>query len=177
MSPEEEKFYLQWEKDRIIPHFKRKPFLRGLSISLSLGLLILIISETGWYERATMVGNMQGNEIWIVIAIIAFCIITVIYFSPVFKGKVIKSHDIMQHKGASKEIVDYRKETGEEALWTNAMFGGMPAYQISTLYPNNFLKHIDSALKLYLPHPAGTVFMYFLNLKLNLLTVLHLKIS
>ena len=67
MSPEEEQFYLQWEKDRIVPHFKRKPFLRGLSISLSLGLLILIM-----YERATMVGNMQGNEIWIVIAIIAF---------------------------------------------------------------------------------------------------------
>ena len=72
MSPEEEQFYLQREKDRIVPHFKRKPFLRGLSISLSLGLVILIISETGWYERATMVGNMQGNEIWIVIAIIAF---------------------------------------------------------------------------------------------------------
>lgn len=74
MTSEEEKFYLQWEKDRVLPHFKRKPFLRGLSISLSLGVLILIISETGWYERANMVGNMHGNEIWIVIAILIFSI-------------------------------------------------------------------------------------------------------
>lgn len=74
MTPEEEKFYQQWEKDRDLPQFKRKPFLRGLSVSLSLGVLILIISETGWYERANMVGNMQGNEIWIVIAILIFSI-------------------------------------------------------------------------------------------------------
>ena len=33
ISPEEEIFYLQWEKDRVLPHFKRKPFLKGLSIS------------------------------------------------------------------------------------------------------------------------------------------------
>jgi hypothetical protein len=72
MSPEEEKFYTQWEKDRVLPHSKRKPFLRGLSVSLSVGVLILIISETGWYERANMVGNMHGNEIWMVIAILIF---------------------------------------------------------------------------------------------------------
>lgn len=72
MTEEEEKFYQQWEKDRALPHFKRKPFLRGLSISLSFGVLILIFSETGWYERANMVGNMQGNEFWIVIAILLF---------------------------------------------------------------------------------------------------------
>jgi hypothetical protein len=31
ISPEEEKFYQQWEKERIQPHYKRRPFLRGLS--------------------------------------------------------------------------------------------------------------------------------------------------
>ena len=36
MSPEEEQFYLQWEKDRIVPHFKRKPFLRASLLSLAL---------------------------------------------------------------------------------------------------------------------------------------------
>ncbi|MEY3057199.1 MAG: hypothetical protein RLZZ431_449 [Bacteroidota bacterium] len=72
ISPEEEKFYLQWEKERTLAHYKRKPFLIGLSFGLSLGLLILIISETGWYERASMVANMRGNEIWIMIAIVLF---------------------------------------------------------------------------------------------------------
>jgi amino acid permease len=72
ISQEEEKFYQQWEKQRVLPHYKRKPFLRGLSFALSLGLLVLVISETGWYERASMVANMRGNEIWIVISILIF---------------------------------------------------------------------------------------------------------
>ncbi|MFA9205711.1 MAG: hypothetical protein ACEQR6_03445 [Burkholderiaceae bacterium] len=72
ISQEEEKFYQQWEKQRVLPHYKRKPFLRGLSFGLSAGLLVLVISETGWYERASMVANMRGNEIWILISILVF---------------------------------------------------------------------------------------------------------
>ncbi|MEY3378126.1 MAG: hypothetical protein RLZZ328_1269, partial [Bacteroidota bacterium] len=37
LSNEEEVFYQQWEKERTLPQYKRKPFLRGLSIGLSLG--------------------------------------------------------------------------------------------------------------------------------------------
>jgi hypothetical protein len=74
ISPEEEKFYQQWEKDRTLPNYKRKPFLRGLSVGLSLGVLILLISEMGWYERAGMIANMRGNEIWIVISIIVISV-------------------------------------------------------------------------------------------------------
>ena len=70
ISPEEEKFYLQWEKDRVLPHFKRKPFLKGLSISLLFGILILVLSELGWYERANMIANRSGNGIWMIIAIV-----------------------------------------------------------------------------------------------------------
>lgn len=72
ISPEEERFYQQWEKQRTLPHYKRKPFFIGLSLGLGLGLLILIISKTGWYERADMVANMRGNELWIIIAILLF---------------------------------------------------------------------------------------------------------
>ncbi|MEI7588895.1 MAG: hypothetical protein WCJ68_05320 [Chitinophagia bacterium] len=72
ISPEEEKFYLQWEKDRVLPHFKRKPFLKGLSLSLLFGILILILTELGWYERANMIANRSGNGIWMLIAIVIF---------------------------------------------------------------------------------------------------------
>ena len=70
IDAEEEKFYQQWAKDRLVPHFKRKPFLKGLSISLLFGMLILVISELGWYERANMIANMSGNGIWMVIALV-----------------------------------------------------------------------------------------------------------
>jgi uncharacterized BrkB/YihY/UPF0761 family membrane protein len=74
ISPEEEKFYQSWEKERLQPHYKRRPFLRGLSIGLVLGMLVLLISEMGWYERANMQSNSWGNQIWIIIAIIAISV-------------------------------------------------------------------------------------------------------
>jgi len=74
ISADEEKFYLQWEKDRILPHYKRKPFLRGLSMGLVLGILSMFITESGWYERANMVANIRGNEIWILLSIIVISV-------------------------------------------------------------------------------------------------------
>ncbi|NQV02506.1 MAG: hypothetical protein HQ542_07660 [Bacteroidia bacterium] len=66
-------------------------------------------------------------------AIVIFLIIALIYFSPLLEGKRIHQSDIVQFTGVSKEIVDFREKTGTEPLWTNSMFGGMPAYQISTV--------------------------------------------
>ena len=70
ITPEEEKFFAQWEKERLQPQYKRRTFLRGLSAGLSLGVLVMIFSEANWYERANMQVNSWGNEIWILIAII-----------------------------------------------------------------------------------------------------------
>ena len=63
--------------------------------------------------------------------LLLFIIISGIYFSPLLQGKKLEMHDIKVYKGSSKEIVDFREETGSEDLWTNSMFSGMPAYQIS----------------------------------------------
>ena len=93
-------------------------------------------------------------------AILIFVLITLVYFSPVLEGKKMKQDDITRHKGMSKEIVDYRDKTGKEALWTNSMFSGMPAYQISVDYKANLVKYIDKVFRLGLPHPAGLIFLY-----------------
>jgi hypothetical protein len=95
-------------------------------------------------------------------AIVIFISILFIYFNPLLEGKKIKQHDIAQWKGMSKEISDFREKTGEEPLWTNSMFGGMPAYQISVQYKANLVRYIDDVFKLGLPHPAGLVFLYFI---------------
>jgi hypothetical protein len=103
------------------------------------------------------------------LAIVIFAIITIIYFKPLFSGKVLSQSDINQHKGMSKEIVDYRNTHHSEPLWTNSMFGGMPAYQISTLYPGNWIGKLDNAFKLYIPLPAGYLFLYCLGFFILLL--------
>jgi len=96
------------------------------------------------------------------IAVVAFIVVTLAYMHPLLEGKAIYQGDITNYKGMSKEIADFREKTGEEPLWTNSMFGGMPAYQISVLYPSNLVKYIDSALCLGLPRPANYLFLLIL---------------
>lgn len=95
-----------------------------------------------------------------VVAVIFLWICTAVFFLPVFKDQVLLQQDIIRHKGMSKDIVDFRSATGEEPLWTNRMFGGMPAFQISTLYSGNWLSYPDVLMKLFMPLPAGYLFMY-----------------
>lgn len=93
------------------------------------------------------------------------------FFSPLLEGKKLNQSDITQWKGMSKEVVDYRAKTGEEALWTNSMFGGMPAYQISVEYKANLMRFFDKIFTLGLPHPAGLVFLYFIGFFILLLVL------
>jgi len=104
-------------------------------------------------------------------AILIFLIITLAYFSPMLEGKRIVQGDIIQFSGMSKEIVDFRAKTGHEPLWTNSMFGGMPAYQISTKYTSNLIGYLDTIFTLGLPHPANLVFLYFLGFFILLLVM------
>ena len=105
------------------------------------------------------------------VAIVVFLAITFVYFSPLLEGKKLKQHDIAMWKGMSKEIADFRESTGEEALWTNSMFGGMPAWQISVQYKGNLMRYVDQVITLGLPYPANYVFLYFLGFFILLLVL------
>src|ERR1043165_4418228 len=97
------------------------------------------------------------------IAIAVFAAITTAYFSPIIlDNKMMEQSDILQGKGMSKEIVDFREKTGNEALWTNSMFGGMPAFQISVIYHGNVLQYVNKILSLGFPHPSELLFLSML---------------
>lgn len=81
-----------------------------------------------------------------ILAIVLFLVISTIYFSPVLEGKRLQSSDGAQFKGMSKEIVDYRNATGKEALWSNNMFSGMPAYLTSTIYSGELISKIQKSV-------------------------------
>lgn len=104
-------------------------------------------------------------------AIVLFVIISLAYLNPLLEGKKLRQDDITRHKGMSKEIADYREKTGEEALWTNSMFGGMPAYNISVRYKANLVKYVDKIFRLGLPHPADFVFLYMIGFYILLLVM------
>jgi len=105
------------------------------------------------------------------LAIIVFVALTFLYFKPAFEGKVMNQGDITHYLGMSKEIKDFRDQYKEEALWTNSMFGGMPAYQISVSHPGNLIAHVDTFLRLGLPNPINVVFLYFLGFYLLLIVL------
>ena len=97
-----------------------------------------------------------------VVAMLVFLMFAGVYFSPVWNGKQLKQSDVKQYQGAAKEITDYRMVNGEEALWTNGMFSGMPAYQISVVHHGNLMNHVASVLRLGLPVPVGVLFVTML---------------
>ncbi|UCE92962.1 MAG: YfhO family protein [Flavobacteriaceae bacterium] len=95
------------------------------------------------------------------IPILSFVVIALAYFSPVLEGKELYQSDIAQFRGMSKEVKEHREQFQEEPYWTNRAFGGMPTYQLSTYYPHDYVKKVDSLLR-FLPRPADYLFLYFL---------------
>lgn len=106
----------------------------------------------------------QKNKrvIGIVAAIIAFAVITLVYFSPILEGKRLKQHDVETWRGAAQETIEYRENTGQQTLWTNSMFGGMPTWNISAPAKSNLFMYVDQLLTLKLPSSTGTVFISML---------------
>ncbi len=105
------------------------------------------------------------------IALAAFLLITIIYFQPLFQGQKIYQGDIVNYKGMSQEIIEHRNETGEEALWTNRMFGGMPAYQISHKTPSNLIMYADKFIGFNFPREASFVLIAFIGFYILLLSM------
>ena len=115
--------------------------------------------------------NFQKQILPHLIGVGVFYLLIVFYFSPlVFDGKVIFQSDILQWEGSAKEVLDYRAETGEQALWTNSMFGGMPAYFISLEFPGDITNALVSVLTLGLPHPINGLFFGMLGMYILLLS-------
>lgn len=100
------------------------------------------------------------NIFYIAGSLILFIAIALIYTNPVFQGKEIMQHDIVQYKGGAKELLDYRAKNGEETYWSDAMFGGMPTYQTGVQFRGDVIKHVDNALN-FLPKPANYLFLLF----------------
>ena len=90
-----------------------------------------------------------------VIAIASFLLVSIAYFYPQLQGKVIPQGDIVRYKATAKEIHDYVDEHGENPLWTNSMFGGMPTYQISMQTPGNKTRFVERAFNLFMARPIG----------------------
>ena len=104
------------------------------------------------------------------LSIVLFLSITVYLFNPIFfEDKIVNQHDIEQWKGSSKEVKDFREKTGDEPLWTNSMFSGMPAYLIDVKWDNKLILGIHKIVSLGIPHPINYIFISFISFYIMLI--------
>jgi hypothetical protein len=116
-----------------------------------------------WFKR---------NSIHFIIAAI-FLVICFIYFTPAFQGKTLGQNDVTRAQSTQKEINDYKaKDT--TILWTNQIYGGMPAYQLWAPYKANLTTWVVNAINYSFPSPVGTILVFLLGAYL-LFSVLKLN--
>lgn len=105
------------------------------------------------------------------IAVIAMYIVTAIFFQPVvLDDKVIEQEDITQWRGGAEELLQFREKTGEEGLWTNSMFSGMPAYLVNTKWSDKPIRILKKIAASGLPHPVNNIFIAFVSYYILLLS-------
>jgi hypothetical protein len=88
-----------------------------------------------------------------------FLVLCFLYFSPAFQGKTLGQGDVLGAQSTQKEIMDYRARD-TTILWTNQIFGGMPAYQIWAPYKANIATHIIGVISYAVPNPVGMVLVF-----------------
>ncbi len=93
-------------------------------------------------------------------AALLLAVVAIFFFSPdAVEGRVLQQHDMQQGMANGHETQIYTEETGHIPRWTDALFGGMPTYQISPHYPvNDMLGWIARVYTLWLPTPADLLF-------------------
>ena len=104
------------------------------------------------------------NKIFLpqILAVLVLSVLSYAYFMPLLEGKKMAQHDITQSLSMQGEINKYEKEQNRHILWTNAMFGGMPAYQIKMDYPSNLFTYFITAVKSIFIEEAHLMFFLLL---------------
>lgn len=104
--------------------------------------------------------KLQGFLKWVAphfLALVVFLVILFLYFSPTLSGKKLVQSDIIQSTGALKESIEYQKK-GEEVLWSNSGFGGMPVWRG---YGSNVIHYVHDFISTILPVPVLLCFLGF----------------
>jgi hypothetical protein len=71
---------------------------------------------------------------------VAFLLLLPAFLVPetIFQGKQLAQSDILQWRAGAESLFEHEEATGEQALWSTNMFGGMPAFVVTNIkaYPS-----------------------------------------
>ena len=117
---------------------------------------------------------LQRPNVWgTLVSLAVMVIVASCFFYPdAFEGHTLQQADMQQGAANGHEGAEYQAATGEKALWTNSLFGGMPTFQISPSYPSNSLfTWLNTVYGLFLPAPANLLVMMMLGFYILLLAL------
>ncbi len=104
------------------------------------------------------------------VVILTFAVLSFAYFFPAdIENRILFQHDTAAGAGAGQEAAQYHKQTGESTRWTDALFGGMPTYQIAPSYESTTpLRWVQKVYQLFLPSYVNLTFILMLGFYLLL---------
>lgn len=95
-----------------------------------------------------------------IIAVVIFLVVAAVYCKPALEGKVVQQHDTQGWRGMAQQSFEFKEKHGYAPLWTNSMFSGMPAYQISLDSRTNItVYYLEYVFTLGLPKPINFFFL------------------
>ena len=81
------------------------------------------------------------------IVLFGFILISYAYNPELLKGKIVNQSDISSWEGMAHEIIEHNEaHPDDKTLWTNSMFGGMPATSISAEHPGDYTEPVYNFL-------------------------------
>ena len=88
-----------------------------------------------------LIARFKEPQVWgFFLSVAILAIISIAFFYPdAVEGNTLRQADMQQGAANGQEALSFYESTGEKALWTNSLFGGMPTFQISPTYPSNAL--------------------------------------
>ena len=125
-------------------------------------------------EEKTQTGARSlRSALYIVLSVIVMAVVAWIMFYPSdVNGDVLQQHDVMQGVANGQEGVLHEQQTGEITRWTDALFGGMPTFQIRPSYvTNSWLGWVSKVYSLCFPEAVGWIFMMMLGFFLLMLSL------
>jgi hypothetical protein len=90
-------------------------------------------------------------------------VIALVFSYPALQGKMLAQGDNISWKAMSNEAMQWHEKTGENTLWTNSMFGGMPTYTFYVPESKNTFAYIQKTIETILVKPAYFFFVCMLS--------------
>jgi len=97
-----------------------------------------------------------------ILIVVGFAVVALLYCYPALQGKKLQMGDTLSWIGMSHEAKQWHEKTGENTMWSNSMFGGMPTFTYYVPESNNFIYPVQEFIMNLFPMPVPFLFLAML---------------